>query len=122
MPEAAKKKDEEQDTLATIIEAIDSQESDPDRHVSIQLDRSIREAVKAAQTSGKPASVSFKLNVKTGPEKRVSFSADVTAKLPRPPVSGVTLYADAEGNVLKSDPRQTKFPFNQQQTTTSKDN
>ena len=102
---------EEQDTFNEIIEAIDALESEPSRHISIQIDQSLREAILAAQNSGKAAAVTIKIAVKPGPERRVNFAADVNAKLPRPPVSGVTLYADAKGGLHKSDPAQMRMSF-----------
>lgn len=103
--------DELQDTFASIVEAIDSVETEAGRHLSIQIDATIRDAIRAAQTSGQPATVTIQLKAKSGPDRRMSFSATVNAKLPRPPVSAVTLYADAEGNVHRSDPAQQRLPF-----------
>lgn len=102
---------DEQDTFNQILEAIDALETEEERHLSIQIDKSLRDAIRAAQNSGQPAEVTVKVKVKTGPERRINFSANVSAKLPRPPVSGVTLYADLDGRVHKSDPAQLKMPF-----------
>lgn len=106
-------KAEEQDTFNEIIEAIDALEVDPDRHLSIQIDQSIREAIQAAQTSGQPSEVMVKVKMKSGPDRRMDFSANVSAKLPRPKVSAVTLYADASGGIHKSDPAQLRMKFNE---------
>lgn len=100
---------EDQDTFASVIEAIDAVEVEPDRHLSIQIDKSLRDAIRAAQGSGQPAGVTITVKVKPGPDRRVSFAANVNAKLPRPPVSAVTLYADEAGNIHKSDPAQMKL-------------
>lgn len=100
-----------QDTFDSVVEAIDALESEPDRHLSIQIDKSLRDAIRAAQGSGQAAEVNIKMKVKPGPDRRVSFVANVNAKLPRPPVSAVTLYADGDGNIHKSDPLQLKMPF-----------
>lgn len=108
-PEQKGKQD--QDTFKEVVEAIDALETEPDRHLSIQIDRTLRDAIRAAQNSGQSADVTIKVKVKTGPERRINFSANVSAKLPRPPVSGVTLYADMDGNVHKSDPAQLRMPF-----------
>lgn len=43
--------EEQPDTFDAVIEAIDSMESEPDRHLSIQIDRSLRDAIRAAQAS-----------------------------------------------------------------------
>lgn len=108
------KKHEEQDTFDEVIQAIDQMESEPDRHISIQIDKSLRDAIQAAQKSGQPAGVTITLKVKREAERRMSFSATVTAKLPRPPVAGITLFADMDGHVHKSDPAQLKMPFSTQ--------
>lgn len=97
-------------TFMDVIGSIDSLESDPDRHLSIQIDSSLRDAIKAAQTSGQPASITVKIKVKPDTDRRVTFSAGLSASLPRPPVSSVKLYADEFGCVHKSDPAQLKLP------------
>lgn len=103
----------EQDTFDHVIEAIDALETEPDRHLSIQIDNSLREAILAAKTSGKPAglTIAIKVTPTPGEQRRLQFSASVSAKLPRPPVSAVTLYADADGNVHRSDPAQQRLRF-----------
>ncbi len=111
-----KRRDEEEeapDTFDAVIEAIDRMESEPDRHLSIQIDRSLRDAIRAAQTSGQKASITIALFVTSRPDdpRRVNFVAKVAAKLPRPPVSSVSLYADEEGGVHNHDPAQLKLPY-----------
>lgn len=106
-------KAEEQDTFNDVVEAIDALEVDPDRHLSIQIDKSIREGIRAAQTSGQTAEVVIKVKMRPGIERRMDFEANVSAKLPRPAVAAVTLYADAQGNLHKSDPAQLKIRFNE---------
>jgi hypothetical protein len=111
-PEPAETEEQaEQDTFAKVVEAIDSLESEPSRHLSIQIDECVRDAVRAAQTSNQKASVTVVLKISPGPERRVSFAANVKAQIPRPPVSAATLYADAEGNVHASDPKQHHLEF-----------
>ena len=102
---------EEQDTFVSVVEAIDQQEVDPDRHLSIQLDQSMRDAIRAAQTSGQKASVTVVVKVHPSQERRMIFSATVKASLPRPPVQMVTLFADANGAVHRSDPAQQRLAF-----------
>lgn len=101
----------EQDTFSDVVQAIDALEVEPDRHLSIQIDNSLRDAICAAQSSNQKASVTIVIKVTPGVERRVSFAANVNAKLPRPPLSGVTLYADADGNVHRQDPAQTRLDF-----------
>jgi hypothetical protein len=107
----AEEQNKDQETLAEIIQAIDSLETEPSRHISIQIDTSLRDAIVAAQNSGSVAEVTVKIKVKPGPERRVGFQANVSAKLPRPPVSAVMLYADGDGNVHKQDPAQLRLPY-----------
>lgn len=109
--ESQKEAPNEQDTFLAIIDAIDSMEPERERHVSIQIDSSLRDAVRAVQSSGQAASVTISLKVKPGPDRRIGFHASVKAQLPRPPVAGVQLYADAEGCVHRSDPAQQRLPF-----------
>lgn len=108
-----KKPEEQQDTLDEVIKAIDAAEVDPDRHLSLQLDKSLREAIRASQASNQPASVTLTVKMKAEAGRRVAFSANVNAKLPRPPVSGVTLFADANGTVHNSDPKQLRMQLDQ---------
>ena len=107
----SKTKPKDQDTFRAIVDAIDSMEVEPDRLLSIQLDKSVRDAICAAKHSGQAASVSVTVKVRPGADRRMSFSASVQAKLPRPPVSAVALYADEEGHVHRSDPAQGRLPF-----------
>jgi hypothetical protein len=102
---------EEQDTFTIILQAIDKTETDPDRHLSIQIDQSIRSAIRAAQASNRPATVIIKLKMQAGPERRMEFHGGVDCKLPKPSAPAVTLYADSEGGVHRSDPKQGQlFP------------
>lgn len=110
-----------QDTFTNIVDAIDSLETEAERHLSIQIDNSLRDAIRAAQNSGQGASVTIVVKVKPGLERRVSFAANVNAKLPRPPLAGVTLYADNDGNVHKSDPAQLRLFPKPSLTTLNKD-
>ena len=108
---ATKAEKADQDTFDEVVSAIDAAEVDPDRHVSIQIDKSLREAVRAAQSSGQPSAITIQVKVKPGPDRRVSFGMNVSAKLPRPPVAAVTLYADAGGGLHSSDPAQLRMDF-----------
>lgn len=105
------KKPEEQDTFDQVIKAIDDTETAPERHLSLQMDKAVRDAILAARESGQKASVTLQLKVQPGPERRVSFVANLKTSLPRPPVSTVTLYADEEAGLHRSDPAQSKLPF-----------
>lgn len=102
---------EERETFSQVLAAIDAAEDEPDRHLSIQIDRSLREAIRAAKSGGAAAGITIKVKVKAGPDRRVTFGAVVSAQLPRPAVAAVTLYADEKGDVHRSDPNQKRLPF-----------
>lgn len=102
---------EEQGTFTEVVRAIDAQEMEPERHIAVQMDEAVREAILAARGSGKNASVTVKLNVVPGIDRRVSFSAVVSSKLPKPSANLVTLFSDAEGNLHRQDPNQTRLDF-----------
>lgn len=105
-----------QETFQLVVQAIDASEHDPDRHLSVQIDDCIRDAVLAAQTAGESATVTIKVKVEPGVERRVTFTASVKAQLPRPPVPGATLYADRAGGLHQSDPKQTAFDLTNRST------
>lgn len=107
--------------MEQIFEAIDSAEADPDRHLRNQMDRSLTEAVRAAQQSGKSATVTLKIQIKPNAERRVICSAGVDAKLPRPPVGAVSLFADGLGNLHDVDPQQMKMRFHEVLTPSKKE-
>lgn len=109
----AKKANEEQDTFDEVVKAIDANEVEPDKHLSIDIDQSLRDAICAAQLTGKPSSVTITIKVKKN-NRRLQFAANVKATLPRVPTPVVELYADAEGNVSNRDPAQGRFTFNEQ--------
>jgi hypothetical protein len=120
--EAPKRQDNPQDTFDAIIKAIDGDEFDAERHISIQIDETLRDAIIAARNSNKPASVTIAIAIKPGPDRRMEFGAKVTAKTPRPPTPAVTLFADAAGCLHKSDPRQTRLALEQITPQSQKEN
>lgn len=97
---------ETQSRLDGVLDAVDRQETDPDRNIREQVERGIAKAIQAAKTSGETAQV--KLTIKVVPDQgaRVTFFAKCEERLPKPPTSGATLYTDTEGNLLESDPKQ----------------
>jgi hypothetical protein len=99
------------DTFTSIIEAIDSMEVEPERHLSVQIDRALREGILATKNSGQGASITISLKVKRDAERRVTFVGNVALKAPRPPSSAVTLYTDDDGHVHRSDPAQLRMDF-----------
>lgn len=100
------KKQEEKDDIGTFLEvvrAVDESEADPDRHCSVQMDVAVRDAIKAARSSGKKAKVAVTLTLTPGPDRRMGFAVAVKADLPRPPTLPVIRYVDEEGNLFSSN-------------------
>jgi hypothetical protein len=89
-----------------ICSTSDALETDEERHVMVVLNRSLLEAVRAAQRSGKKAKVTLAIEIKANGEGRVSAAMVVNATLPRPPANSAQLFADGMGNLHGSDPRQ----------------
>lgn len=99
----------DQTPFEMITETSDALETDQDRHVMNVVNKSLTEAVRAAQRSGKAAKVKLEFTIKANGEGRVTASAVVNATLPRPPASAAQLFADGMGNLHGSDPRQAKL-------------
>lgn len=103
---------EETSAFQEIVAAIEAIETEAERHLSIQIDGSLRDAIRAAQTSGQKASVTITVKVIPGPDRRVTFSANLASKLPKPPLATATLFADQSGKLHRSDPAQLRmFPL-----------
>ena len=98
------------DQFSRVVEMIDDLEPDADRHISVQMDNSVRDAIMAAKRSGKTATVMVKIAIDTAPDRRVLFRGEVKATLPRPPTSQVTAYADEDGGIFDRDPLQVELP------------
>ncbi len=103
-------KEEEIGTLQQVLRAVDETESDPARHVSIQIDDGIRDAIRACKDSGKKAKFTIEVVASPQPERRVQLGVLVKATLPKPPTSAVVLYADDMGSLHRSDPAQLPLP------------
>lgn len=86
-------------TFAEVIKAIDEAETDPARHLSIQIDDKLRGAMLAAKATGKSASITIKVVAKPGPERRITLTGDVTAKLPNVVGNEIVLYVDDLGRL-----------------------
>lgn len=87
------------------IARIDSMEDDPERHIALQIDRAVREAVQAAKRTGKKSSVSVKISFTPGPDRRIELSSEVKKTLPAPPTSKVSAYANPDdGSLHDFDP------------------
>lgn len=115
-----KNEETEQDTFHDVISAIDANEVEPERHLSIQIDTALREAIRATQDSGQTAGVTIAVKVKRDGDRRVVFAANISKKLPTPTFGGATLYADAAGRVHRSDPAQIRMDFPKAVPITSK--
>lgn len=70
------KRPEEQDTFDQVIKAIDDTETAPERHLSIQMDKAVRDAILAARESGQKASITLQLRVQPEVRLRVDVTRD----------------------------------------------
>ncbi len=94
-----------------VIGEIDRLEVEPDRHLSMQLDKEVRAITRAAKAAGKPAMLKLTIKATPGPDRRVVFSASFASTLPKPSANAVTLYADEDGAIHQSDPLQIRLPL-----------
>lgn len=93
-----------------VIREIDAPETDPEKHLSVVLDRSMEAGIQASRASGKKAVVVLKLVIEALPEKRVVFTGTVDARLPRPGFPGVGLFVLEDGTITRKDPAQGEMP------------
>lgn len=105
-----------QDTFDFIIQQVEKMETDPDNHISIQLDDTLRDAIVAAMATGKKNTVTIKINVIPAADFRVArdvgFTCEVKADIKRAPIPGVRVFADREtGHLSVADPNQRKLPL-----------
>ena len=104
-----KRPQDAQDTYDMIVKACEQQEVDPDRHISIQIDDSLRQGISAAMTAGKKATVAITIDINpaAGASRRVSFAMKHKATIPKAPVPVVEMFADKDtGKLFKADPNQ----------------
>ena len=101
---------EVKDTFLAVVGAIDELETDPSRHLSLQIDDRLRAAIVAARAANKASKITIEVKVEPGPERRMIFSGAVKASLPSPPTNSVVLYADEKGEVHHQDPAQLNLP------------
>ena len=104
-----------------VIREIDRLETDPDRHLSIQLDAEIRACIRAARASASKATLVLTLTVTPSPERRVIFRAKHKSTLPKPAAAAVTLYADDAGGIHNHDPAQLPIPHTSRPRAVDKD-
>jgi nitrous oxide reductase accessory protein NosL len=100
--------------FAQTIAAIDRVETDPERHLSIQIDAGVRDAVNAAKASGKKAKFTIEVIVEPHAGSRIQLQVTVKSTLPKPPTSAVVLYTDDMGRLHNADPAQLKLPHTSQ--------
>lgn len=93
-----------------VLKAIESVETEPDRHLSIQIDGRLRDVIRAVRASNKPGKVTVEIKVTPGPDGRQTFSGGVKATIPNPPTNSVTLWTDDVGDLHRSNPAQLKLP------------
>lgn len=99
--------EQEGNRLAAVLAAVDRAETDPERHIQLQIEESLAKAIQAVKATGGEAKVTLSIKVFADQGSRVTFSARCEEKLPRAPTSTVTLFTDKAGNLLDSDPQQT---------------
>ena len=71
-----------------------------------ELQSALPELIKSVQRTKKKGTLTLTLDVSVGNGTTVLVSPKLTVKSPRGVVSGAVFYADDEGNLSKSDPRQ----------------
>ena len=86
------------------------------RKDEIELQRNaFAEVVRSVTATGKPGSVTIKLTVKPtqadSPEK--TLIAEITKKQPMATIQPATFFADQDGNLFRTDPRQGEMPLEQ---------
>lgn len=79
---------------------IDSVETDPLRHLAVQMDDLMRRGIQRTHLTGRKSVITVKLTVEPDRDRRVKLSGEVAAKLPQPPTNKVTAYADPEEGTL----------------------
>ncbi len=94
---------DELEPFARVVYEIDRTETEPNRHLSIQIDGYVQQMVRAAHESGQAASVTIKLVAKRKGEM-IELTGNATAKLPKPAAGTVRLYADDMGNLFDHNP------------------
>lgn len=83
------------------------------RHGEMQNDLSaaLRDITQAAQLMGKPATLTLKITVKPAAQIKgaVLIEDDISVKLPKQEKENSIFYSDADGNLLREDPKQMKL-------------
>lgn len=113
MSQQQKKRQQEQDTYDLIVQACEQQEVDPDRHISLQIDDSLRQGIVAAMYTGKKATVTITVDIVpgAGANRRVGFAMKHKATIPKAPVPMVEMFADKDtGKLFRADPAQNGLP------------
>ncbi len=107
MNEQQQKDPEDMDPFERAVYEIDRIEVVPERHLSVQMDLDVRNAIRAAQQSGGTASVTVKIVVKRKGEM-VEITGTSTAKLPKPAAGTVRMFADDLGDLFNHNPNHVK--------------
>lgn len=66
----------------------------------------LADLVKAVDETGKPGSITIKINLRRATAGALAVTHDVTVKKPPEPKVETLLFPTVEGNLLTSDPRQ----------------
>lgn len=97
-----KQQQADQDFISTLVDIDDGR-------VNEQLDRGIREVVRACQTTAKSGGVTLQITVKPSGNGQAYLSAAVKLKVPQPATMPTCFFATDDGGLTREDPKQLKL-------------
>jgi hypothetical protein len=71
-----------------------------------ELSEQFQALVQQCQTTGKPGSITFTINLKPGRGGQIEISDEIKVKLPKPERGTSLMFATEDGHLQRSDPRQ----------------
>ena len=80
---------------------------------SDELDAAITECISATELTGKTSSITVKLVIKPKGFGAFTIADDVKSTLPKFDRESTVLFTDANGNLVREDPRQQKLDLKQ---------
>jgi uncharacterized protein YfdQ (DUF2303 family) len=95
-------KEDERDFVGTLTELDDGM-------LLGKLNQSLREVVRAAEQSGGKGTITLKIDVKTIGEGQIGLDPTITTKIPRRKPQGARFWADKDGDLHRSNPKQVKL-------------
>ena len=69
----------------------------------------LAEVVKAVKLTGKAGELTIKFKIKPNGDSGVSFDPDYSGKVPSESIGTIIMFADDEGNLTRTDPRQAEM-------------